>query len=248
VPGEELVLRAPAVAPRAETLVVVHCAGRTRSIIGAQALVNAGIPNRVAALRNGTIGWVLAHQKLIAGAEPPLPLPSGDVAAEARRRAREVAYRAGVLRIRAAELEELRADAARTLYTFDVRPAEEYAAGHVPGFRHAPGGQLVQEIDAFAPVRGARIVLADPLGARADMTASWLAQMGWDAYVLDGETPGPLQTGGPSLPPPRPPQGRYRRPYEGTDHAEAAMRAYLEWEYGLVEQLARDGTHGFFVN
>ncbi|OWQ24417.1 glpE, partial [Klebsiella pneumoniae] len=23
--------------------------------------------------------------------------------------------------------------------------------------------------------------------------------------------------------------------------------AYLEWEYGLVDQLARDGTHGFRV-
>ena len=41
--------------------------------------------------------------------------------------------------------------------------------------------------------------------------------------------------------------GRYRRPYEGTDQAEAAMRGYLDWEHGLVAQLARDRTHGFFV-
>ena len=40
---------------------------------------------------------------------------------------------------------------------------------------------------------------------------------------------------------------RYRRPYEGTDNAREAMNAYLEWEYGLVAQLERDGTHGFFV-
>src|SRR5690606_38010883 len=59
VPGAELVLRAPVAAPRPETLVVVNCAGRTRSIIGAQSLVNAGVVPRVAALRNGTIGWVL---------------------------------------------------------------------------------------------------------------------------------------------------------------------------------------------
>jgi hypothetical protein len=39
----------------------------------------------------------------------------------------------------------------------------------------------------------------------------------------------------------------YRRPYEGTDVGPDAMQAYLEWEYGLVEQLRRDGTHGFFV-
>ncbi len=36
----------------------------------------------------------------------------------------------------------------------------------------------------FAPVRGARIVLADDLGPRADMTASWLAQMGWEVWVI----------------------------------------------------------------
>ena len=35
-----------------------------------------------------------------------------------------------------------------------------------------------------APVRGARIVLVDTDGVRANMTASWLAQMAWDVYVL----------------------------------------------------------------
>ncbi len=43
------------------------------------------------------------------------------------------------------------------------------------------------------------------------------------------------------------PEDVYRRPYEGADHAAAAKQAYLDWEYGLVDQLARDGTHGFFV-
>ena len=40
---------------------------------------------------------------------------------------------------------------------------------------------------------------------------------------------------------------RYRRPYEGTDAPRSAMQAYLDWEFGLVEQLGRDGTHGFRV-
>src|SRR5437879_5342780 len=60
VPGAELVLRARDIAPSAETLIVVNCAGRTRSIIGAQSLINAGVPNKVVALRNGTMGWQLA--------------------------------------------------------------------------------------------------------------------------------------------------------------------------------------------
>ena len=56
----------------------------------------------------------------------------------------------------------------------------------------------------------------------------------------------PLWPWGASLPP-RAREGRYRRPYEGTDNQAAAMQAYLDWEYGLVDQLERDGTHGFFV-
>ena len=40
---------------------------------------------------------------------------------------------------------------------------------------------------------------------------------------------------------------RYRRPYEGTHNRREAMQAYLDWEFGLVEQLGRDGTHGFHV-
>jgi 3-mercaptopyruvate sulfurtransferase SseA len=43
------------------------------------------------------------------------------------------------------------------------------------------------------------------------------------------------------------PVDRYRRPYEGTDNPKEAMQAYLDWEYGLVAQLDRDGTHHFSV-
>ena len=98
-----------------------------------------------------------------------------------------------------------------------------------------------------APVRGARILLTDDKGVRADMTASWLAQMGWEVYVLDGGYGGPLEVGPPRVVPRPDPAHRYRRPYEGTGVAEKAMQAYLDWEYGLVDQLRRDGTHGFYV-
>ncbi len=244
VPGAELVLRGRAVAPDPETTIIVNCAGRTRSIIGAQSLINAGLPNPVAALRNGTIGWTLAGQALETGQIRAAPEVVPDQAARAK--ARDVAYRAGVKRLTPAALDALAADDSRTLYRFDVRQPAVYAAGHIPGFLNAPGGQLVQETDHFAPVRGARIVLADNLGARADMTASWLAQMGWSVFVLDGGFDGLRETG-PTGAPPRGPEGRYKRPYEGTDNKAAAMQAYLDWEYGLVAQLERDGTHGFFV-
>jgi rhodanese-related sulfurtransferase len=246
-PGAELVLRARAVAPDPDTTIIVNCAGRTRSIIGTQSLINAGLPNRIYALRNGTIGWTLAGQSLETGQQRRAPRPEADLTEEARTKAREVAYRAGVKRITAQELAHLRADTTRTLYQYDVRLPEDYAAGHLPGFRNAQGGQLVQETDHFAPVRSARIVLSDDLGPRADMSASWLAQLGWEIYVLDGGLPGALETGPDGAPPPRGPEGRYKRPYEGTDNAQVAMQAYLDWEYGLVAQLESDGTHGFFV-
>jgi rhodanese-related sulfurtransferase len=246
VPGAELVLRAGAIAPDPETTIIVNCAGRTRSIIGAQSLINAGIPNPVRALRNGTIGWTLAGQKLAHGRAERFPEVLREDAIEARDRARNVAYRAGVKQIDTATLAGIAREEGRTLYRFDVRTPDEYAGGHLPGFLSAPGGQLVQETDHFAPVRGARIILADDLDVRADMTASWLAQMGWEVYVLTGGFD-MVESGNPHALPPRPPAGRYRRPYEGTDNPAAAMQAYLDWEYGLVDQLARDGTHGFFV-
>ncbi|MGB9173828.1 MAG: rhodanese-like domain-containing protein [Bradyrhizobium sp.] len=244
VPGAELVLRAGHVAPDSETTIVVNCAGRTRSIIGAQSLINAGIANKVVALRNGTMGWTLANQTLEHRADRRGGIGQFEGAKD---KAREVAYRAGVRHLNPHEAAVLEADTTRTLYRFDVRPVEDYAAGHLKGFRHYPGGQLVQEIDMAAPVRGARILLTDDRGVRADMTASWLAQMAFEVYVIEGGYDDALEIGPPQILPKPDPSHRYRRPYEGTEASRDAMQAYFDWEYGLVEQLRRDGTHGFFV-
>ncbi|MFT7773775.1 rhodanese-like domain-containing protein [Roseateles sp.] len=365
VPGAELVLRARDLAPDPATRIIVNCAGRTRSLIGAQSLVNAGLPNPVAALRNGTIGWLLAGFELEHGQQRRFGPVSAASLAAARESAQQLAERTGAQRIDEACLARWAADASRTLYRWDVRTPEEYAAGHRPGFGSAPGGQLVQETDVFAAVRGARIVLTDGGSAsdavRAPITAHWLAQLGWEVAWLDaphpsegletgtwqpargaspevqtigvaelagllaedaatvidfapsaqhvqGHVPGawwalrsqlsaalkglpeapkrivatcgtsllarlaavdiqaltdipvsvleggnaawaaagqPLQPGGERLLSPR--IDRYRRPYEGTDAPREAMQGYLDWEFGLVAQLGRDGTHGFRV-
>ncbi|MBT2326785.1 rhodanese-related sulfurtransferase [Variovorax paradoxus] len=247
VPGAELVLRVRELAPDPATRVIVNCAGRTRSIIGTQSLVNAGIPNPVAALRNGTIGWKLAGQVLDHGAARRGPEAGEANLAAARASAEDVARRAGVRRVELDALATLEAPG-RTLYRFDVRTPEEYEAGHLPGFASAPGGQLVQETDHHVPVRGARIVLADDDGVRAPMTASWLAQMGWEVYVLAAQPVSARSARGPApAKAATPAAGRYRRPYEGTDAPPEAMQAYLDWEFGLVAQLESDGTHGFRV-
>src|SRR4029078_10625291 len=56
VPDAELVLRIRDIAPSPDTLVVVNCAGRTRSLIGAQSLINGGVAHKVVALRHGPMG------------------------------------------------------------------------------------------------------------------------------------------------------------------------------------------------
>jgi len=185
VPGAELVLRARDLAPSPDTTIVVNCAGRTRSIIGAQSLINAGVPNKVMALRNGTMGWNLAGFTCDSGQTRRAPNPSANTLAWARSAAGRVADRFGVRRIDGAELERLRKDSARTLYVFDVRDPDEYAAGHVASSVSAPGGQLVQATDHYVGTLGARIVLIDDKEVRALMTASWLRQMGFrDVFVL----------------------------------------------------------------
>jgi rhodanese-related sulfurtransferase len=187
-PGAELVYRVPDRVRSSESLVVVNCAGRTRSIIGAQSLRNAGLPNPVMALENGTMGWELAGLDLARGREEALPVPSPEGLTRARSLADDVARRFAIARIDDAALARFAGEAeARTLYLFDVRSPEEYAQGHLAGARPAPGGQLVQATDVYMATRNARIVLIDDDGVRAVMTGSWLVQMGWpEVYVLGG--------------------------------------------------------------
>jgi rhodanese-related sulfurtransferase len=199
-PGAELVLRIAELAPRPETQVIVNCAGRTRSIIGTQSLINAGIPNKVSALRNGTIGWTLAGQALDKGETRKFKEVSEQTIKNAAARARSVAERAGVKRAAWPDAQAWRSQSERTTYFFDARTPEEFAAGHIAGFRSTPGGQLVQETEMVAPVRGACIVLVDTDGVRANMTASWLAQMAWDVYVLTELPAGVFSETGPWVP------------------------------------------------
>lgn len=184
-PGGELVYRIGDVAASPNTTVIVNCAGRTRSIIGTQSLINSGIPNKVMALRNGTIGWTLEGLEVDRGKTERIAEPGDHSKERSRLHAARWANHVGVPVIGIDELVEFqRENDIRTLYLLDVRDPEEYALEHPPGFLSAPGGQLVQATDEWIGVRGARIVLYDTDGVRARMAGSWLYQMGWDVSVL----------------------------------------------------------------
>jgi len=184
-PGAELVYRVKDLVPNPETLVVVNCAGRTRSIIGAQSLINAGLPNKVIALKNGTMGWHLAGLKVARGETKSFGPQGAEAAKFAQAAAANIAARMKVKKIDKAGLAKLEAKGG-PLYRLDVRDPAEYAQGHLKGFRHAAGGQLVQATDQYVGARHATIVLHDNDGVRATMTAHWLMQMDWnDVHVLD---------------------------------------------------------------
>ncbi len=188
VPGGELVYRIGDLVPSPDTLIVVNCAGRTRSIMGAESLRRAGVPNRVVALRNGTMGWELAGFSCAHGRTERYPEGKPATAALALERATAFADKAGVRRIGPIDLARFMTDPARTCYVLDVRDKAEFDAGYRPFSVSAPGGQLVQGTDKWVAVRGARIALIDDDEAvRARMTGAWLRLMGHrDVFVVEG--------------------------------------------------------------
>ena len=186
-PNGELALRIGDVVPGPTTRIVVNCAGRTRSIIGAQTLIDLGVPNPVLALENGTQGWFLAGLELERGARRRYPDRSSKWDMDAlRARAARFAAACHVRYVTPQEARALVADTARTTYLLDVRTPEELAAGSAPGFVHAPGGQLIQATDQWVGVRGARLILIDDETVRAPVVAGWLRQLGHEALVLTG--------------------------------------------------------------
>jgi len=183
-PNGELAYRVRQLVPDTTTPIVINCAGRTRSIIGAQTLINLGLPNPVYALENGTQGWYLNDHTLEHGGTQRYAADSGNT--DLRPAAKALAERFDVPTVTAKTVQQWAAQTDRTLFLCDVRTPEEFAAGSLPGAQHTPGGQLMQAGDQYFGVRGARLVLIDNDGVRAPTIASWLRQMGHDASVLEG--------------------------------------------------------------
>ena len=179
VPGGDLILWAEELKQKPDSAVVVNCAGRTRSIIGTAALRRLGLDN-VRALKNGTMGWVLAGLDLETKPTRVLSEPPRDSREEAVTLALRIAAEEGIPLMTAAELKGVYENkSAEPVYFVDVRSEDEYAAGHLPRSLSIPGGQAVQRADDFIAVRHSRIVFISGQGARAVMAAYWYRRMGF---------------------------------------------------------------------
>jgi len=186
-PNGELALRIDEIAPDPETTIIINCAGRTRSIIGAQTLINLGIPNKVLALENGTQGWYLQDLPLDHGQIRKYPEQINDTGIDARKsRARTLAEKHNVQFVDSNTVHAWLKENDRSTFLCDVRTPEEFAKGTVLNAQHAPGGQLVQATDQYVGIKGARLVLIDQEGVRAPAMASWLAMLGWEVAVWQG--------------------------------------------------------------
>ncbi len=181
-PNGELAYRIKSHVASQDTKIIINCAGRTRSIIGAQTLINLGIKNPIFALENGTQGWylndyVLDHGKVAQYAQPK-------VDEEMLLASQALVKKFDIPVISDEQFLSWKNDTDRSLYLCDVRTAEEFALDGLPGAQNTPGGQFIQATDQFVGVRNARIVLYDSDGVRAITVASWLKQMGHDVAVL----------------------------------------------------------------
>jgi rhodanese-related sulfurtransferase len=133
----------------------------------------------------------------------------------------------------------------------DVGPSKAYRQAHIPGARFAIRARLPSLLSELED-HGRRLIIISPDGALARLAAEDLrSSTGLAPEVLEGGTAAwraeglPLEAGFDRAL--SPPDDIYRRPYEGSDHPVEAMQAYLDWEFGLVDQLARDASHGFYV-
>jgi rhodanese-related sulfurtransferase len=204
-PNAELPYRVSSIVKSPKTKIIVNCAGRTRSILGAQTLINFGVPNPVYALENGTQGWYLLDLKLEHGATRKYPDRVDEASLPAlQSSARKLGERFGIRTASAGQVASWLKETDRTTYLCDVRTPEEFNAGSIPGAIHTPGGQLIQATDQWVGVRNARIILIDGGdNVRAPVVSSWLNQLGCDTWVLkDGVRSGLIgaATPAPELP------------------------------------------------
>ena len=184
-PNAEIPYRISELIKSSDTEIIINCAGRTRSIIGTQALINFGIKNKVYALENGTQGWFLNNFKLDYGKTKFLDkTPNNEKINELRNKVVNLLEN-NVEIIDFNQAQKLIDDKNFTTYIFDVR-TNSVKKNELSKLRNVPGGQLIQATDKYIGVLKSHIILFDDGDlVRAGMTALWLKKMNYHCYVVN---------------------------------------------------------------
>ena len=184
-PNAEIPYRISELIKSSDTEIIINCAGRTRSIIGTQTLIDFGIKNKVYALENGTQGWFLNNFKLDHGKTKFFDkTPKSEKINELRENIVNLLENK-VKIIDFNQAQNLINDKNITTYVFDVR-TNSNQKNKLSKLRNVPGGQLVQATDKYIGVLKSHVIVFDDGDlVRAGMTALWLKKMSYHCYVVN---------------------------------------------------------------
>ena len=184
-PNAEIPYRISELIKSSDTEIIINCAGRTRSIIGTQTLIDFGIKNKVYALENGTQGWFLNNFKLDHGKTKFFyKTPKSEKINELRENIVNLLENK-VKIIDFNQAQNLINDKNITTYVFDVR-TNSNQKNKLSKLRNVPGGQLVQATDKYIGVLKSHVIVFDDGDlVRAGMTALWLKKMSYHCYVVN---------------------------------------------------------------
>ena len=184
-PNAELFYRVSSHIKDMNTEIIINCAGRTRSIIGAQTLINFGIKNKVKALENGTQGWFLSELSLEHNKNKYLEVLPNDIETQQlQNKVLKLTNDLNIDLINLKKAQELIIDKKKSTFIFDVTTSKTISTK--PGtIMNVPGGQLIQATDKYIGVWKATVILVDDGDLiRAGTTSFWLKKMGYEVYIL----------------------------------------------------------------
>ena len=184
-PNAELFFRVSSYIKDINTEIIINCAGRTRSIIGAQTLIDFGIKNKVKALENGTQGWFLSELSLEHNKNKYLEvLPNDLEIQQLQNKVLKLTNDLNIDLINLKKAQQLIIDKKKSTFIFDVTTSKTISTK--PGtIMNVPGGQLIQATDKYIGVWKATVILVDDGDLiRAGTTSFWLKKMGYEVYIL----------------------------------------------------------------
>ena len=188
VPNAEMPYKISTLVKTPKTEIIVNCAGRTRSIIGAQTLINFGVQNKVYALENGTQGWFLSNLNLDHNKTNYLEIePHENEIEKLRNKIKNLLEENHIEIVDFSKVQDLINDDTRSTYIFNVK-TNFTSENSIHGTRNVAGGQLVQATDNYVGVLKSRIIFFDEGDlVRAGITALWLKKMNFECYVFKGK-------------------------------------------------------------